>query len=87
MYLILYLTLFLAGIYLWKRNNDRDFLWYLLPIAMLFLLTVFEQLSESFLKLSEDQRVIEYFIVTALRIVAGISIIILLFKNTYINSR
>jgi hypothetical protein len=81
--LIVYLILFVAGIVIWKKNNDKRYFWYLFPVGGLIILSVLQYLLDTYLQFSESQGVIEFFIFTALRVVAFIVLLLITLRKTF----
>lgn len=73
--IFIYLLLALVGLFLWKKNNNPQYLWSLLPVGILILLSIYQLLSEKYLILGSSARVMEDWILIVLRSVALISFI------------
>ena len=71
--IIIYILLALAGLFLWKKNNNPQYLWSLLPIGILILLSIYQLLSEKYFTLRSSDRVTEDWILLILRSIALIS--------------
>ena len=80
---IIFGGLFIAGIIIWKKYNDPRFFWYLFPAGGLLVLSILQNLSEIYLLLSDDQWAIEFFIFTALRIIAGAAFLLITLKKSF----
>lgn len=65
-----------GGLILWRRYNDTYYFWGSLLIGGVVLIGVLQHLSNAFLQLSDDQRVVEFYTYTVLRGMAFIAIVV-----------
>jgi hypothetical protein len=71
--IFIYLLLALVGLFLWKKNNNPQYLWSLLPVGILILLSIYQLFSEKYLTLGSSARMTEDWALIVLRSLALIS--------------
>ena len=57
--IFIYFLFAVIGYLLWKKSNDREFYWSAVIFAVLTVLSIIKTLSEKFLYLSEEHRLLE----------------------------
>jgi len=78
---IIFIGLFLVGVYWWKKYNNPEFFWALFPLGGSLILLVLQYLSENFLHLSQELRDAEAFIFLVLRGIAFIAFVLIFLRG------
>ena len=81
--IIISISLLVWAFIIWKKNNDKRYFWYLFPIAGLLILSGTQYLLDKYFLLAGNQGVIQFFIFTFLRIIAGIALLLITLKTTF----
>lgn len=81
--LIVYIVLFLAGVVIWKKNNDKRYFWYLFPISGLLIISVLKYLLDKYLQLTPNQHAVEFFIFTALNVFGIAALLLITLKKSF----
>lgn len=76
--LLVLVVVSVIGIILWKKDNDREYLWVSLLVATVFLIGMLARFSELYLPLKESQRVVEFYVFMSLRVVVGVTIVVVM---------
>ena len=80
---LLYIALIIAGVYIWKKYNDVRYYWYIFPISVGLAILIWEYISDTLLGLSPDARAVEFFITSALRVLAVVALAVIAFKKDF----
>ncbi len=83
--LIIYTTLLIAGVFTWKKYNDRRYYWYLYPIGGALLVSIADHFSKTQLTLTQNQNDILFYLLMLLRAIALVSIVVITFNKSFNN--
>ncbi len=78
---VIYTALIIGGLYLWKRNNDKAYLYGALAVTLALVVSVWEYISDEILMLSNDVHAVSFIITSAIRVGIVVALALILLRN------